>query len=123
MGIQLVAGWNTVVYGGSSGVPADVFASVVPYLKPWDSSEDATNYPIWVYRTEWLEWHPGVPPEWWDLLNTLKYVYNGETCSIYVTQDCYWSWEVAASKTGLIIGAAIAAVAIIGSVYLVTRKS
>jgi len=93
-GVQLQTGWNNAIeYMGNSGTPAAVFASVVPYLKPWQGIEGVADYPIWVWRNgQWLTWHPGVPAEWWDLLNTLKQVYQSDLCYIYVTQAVFWTW-------------------------------
>ena len=85
-GVQLndAGNWDSgITYNGNAGAPAQVFASIVPYLS------DLTK-PIWIYRAGvWYSWYPGAS---WPDINPPTQVLKGDICSIYVTQPCFWQW-------------------------------
>jgi len=80
MGVQLVAGWNTVVYGGVNQGIEGAIATIKPYL-----------IIMWVFRGGvWYMYDPA------DLANSdLTYLYNGDTCSLNMAQAATWDWFAA----------------------------
>jgi uncharacterized repeat protein (TIGR02543 family) len=96
-GVQLVAGLNpAITYGGKTGTPQIVMASILPYAEPY---VPAGYRPLlWIFRNGvWYCWHPTTtdiydqccPNSAWDGLTT---VYNGDLCYVIVTQACFWTW-------------------------------
>ena len=96
-GVQLVAGLNpAITYGGKTGTPQIVMASILPYAEPY---VPAGYRPLlWLFRNGvWHCWHPTTtdiydqccPNSAWDGLTT---VYNGDLCYVIVTQACFWTW-------------------------------
>jgi hypothetical protein len=89
MGVQLVAGWNSVMYGGPTTSAAAAFNQLVPHLQ-YDSEGNTTAIQVWDnVNKRWLMWDPRDLP---DSITTLN---NGAICGIYVVDDVYWDWAAA----------------------------